>query len=211
VLVEAGQTKILCTVSIGDQIPAWRQAEGGAWLTAEYAMLPGSTHSRKPRESRLGRPDGRSLEISRLIGRALRSVVKLKSLPEITIWVDCDVLSADGGTRTTAINGATVALFDAFLDLEARKKIRDWPMNGMVAATSVGMRNGEALVDLNYREDHKADVDLNVVCMADGRLVEVQGTAEGTPVDAAQFQEMLGLATTTCAEIVELQKRALGL
>lgn len=211
VLVEAGRTVVLCTVSITDQIPVWLQSEGGAWLTAEYSMLPGSTHSRKPREGRIGRADGRSLEIGRLIGRSLRSVVDLKSMPEITMWVDCDVLSADGGTRTTAINGACLAVFDALLHLEEQKKVRKWPMNGLVSAISVGLHNGQPVADLNYKEDHKADVDMNVVCMSDGRFVEVQSAAEGSPFSAEQFDTLLGMARASCEEINQLQKQALGL
>ncbi len=210
-LVESGQTKILCTISITDTIPAWLQNEGGAWLTAEYSMLPGSTNNRKPREARVGRVDGRSLEIGRLIGRSLRSVIDLKAMPEMTIWIDCDVLSADGGTRTAAINGACVALFDALLALEEKKKIRKWPLQGMVSAVSVGLCDGQALLDLNYKEDYAAEVDLNVVCMSDGRFIEVQGSAEGSPFSEEQFQEMLGLAKRSCEEIHQLQKQVLGL
>lgn len=208
-LVEAGRTKILCTATITDQTPIWLHSEGGAWLTAEYAMLPGSTHSRKPRER--ARPDGRSMEISRLIGRALRSIIDLKAMPEVTVWVDCDVLSADGGTRTTAINGAYVAVFDALLSLEERKKIRQWPLRGQLAATSVGICDGTTIVDLEYEEDHAAQVDLNVVRTSDGRVVEVQGSAEGAPFTDEQLQEMLALARTSCDQIVELQKSCLGL
>lgn len=174
-------------------------------------MLPGSTHSRKPREARIGRADGRSLEIGRLIGRSLRGVVNLKAMPEVTAWIDCDVLSADGGTRTTAINGANVALYDALLHLEEKKKIREWPLNTMVSAISVGWVNGRALVDLDYQEDHKADVDMNIVCSSDGRLIEVQGSAEGDPFTQEQFDEMLALAKKSCQEIHDKQKQALGL
>jgi ribonuclease PH len=211
VLVEAGRTVVLCTVSITDQIPMWLQSQGGAWLTAEYSMLPGSTHNRKPREARIGRADGRSLEIGRLIGRCLRAVVDLKSMPEITMWVDCDVLSADGGTRTTAINGACLAVFDALLHLEEQKKIRKWPMNGLVSAISVGLSNGNAIVDLDYKEDHKADVDMNVVCMSDGRFVEIQSSAEGAPFSAEQFDTLLAMAKSSCEEVTQLQNRVLGL
>ena len=210
-LAQAGQTKVLCTVSINDQVPNWLQNQGGAWLTAEYSMLPGSTHTRKPREGRIGRADGRSLEIGRLIGRSLRGVVDLKAMPEMTIWIDCDVLSADGGTRTTAINGACVALFDALLHLEEQKKIRKWPMSGMVSAISVGVVEGQTLVDLDYPEDHGADVDLNVVCAGDGRFIEVQGSAERNPFSQEQFDEMLAMAKKTCQEIRDIQQQALGL
>lgn len=211
VLVEAGRTIVLCTVSITDQIPMWLQSQGGAWLTAEYSMLPGSTHNRKPREARIGRADGRSLEIGRLIGRSLRAVVDLKSMPEITMWVDCDVLSADGGTRTTAINGACLAVFDALLHLEEQKKIRKWPMNGLVSAISVGLSNGNAIADLDYKEDHKADVDMNVVCMSDGRFVEIQSSAEGAPFSSEQFDTLMAMAKNSCEEVNQLQKQTLGL
>ncbi len=210
-LVEAGNTKVLCTVSVSEQVPLWRQNEGGAWLTAEYGMVPGSTHSRKPREGRTARVDGRSLEIGRLIGRSLRSIIDLKSMPEITLWVDCEVLSADGGTRTTAINGACVALFDALLALEERKKVRKWPLRSEVSAISVGLRNGGCLVDLDYKEDYAADVDLNVVRTSDGMLVEVQGSAEGAPFSDEQFQEMMARAKVACEHINGLQRTALGL
>lgn len=210
-LAAFGQTKVLCTVSISEQIPHWRQSEGGAWLTAEYSMLPGSTNSRKPREGRTGRADGRSLEIGRLIGRSLRGVVDLKAMPEVTIWVDCDVLSADGGTRTTAINGANVALFDALLHLEEKKRIRKWPLDTMVSAISVGWVDGEALVDLDYNEDHQADVDMNIVCSSDGRLIEVQGSAERDPFTQEQFDQMLEMAKKSCQDIHDKQKQVLGL
>lgn len=210
VLVEAGNTKVLCTATINDRVPLWLQAEGGGWVTAEYSMLPGSTHTRKQRE-RSSRPDGRSMEIGRLIGRCLRSMVNLKTMPEVTMWVDCDVLSADGGTRTTAINGACVAVYDALLALEEKKKIRTWPMRCELQAVSVGMRDGEFLVDLDYEEDHNAEVDLNVVCGSDGRYVEIQGCAEGSPFSGEQLQEMLALAQSACQDIHGLQKQALGL
>ena len=174
-------------------------------------MLPGSTHHRKPREGRIGRADGRSLEIGRLIGRSLRAVVDLKSMPDLTMWVDCDILGADGGTRTTAINGASVALFDALLHLEEQKKVRKWPMRGMVTAISVGLRDGKPIVDLDYKEDNAADVDLNVVCTSDGRLVEIQGSAERSPFTAEQLSEMLDLASGSCQEILQLQQATLGL
>jgi ribonuclease PH len=212
VLVVSGQTKLLCTVGIQDQVPPWLYGRGGGWLTAEYSMLPGSTRPRKTREGRTGRgSDGRSLEIQRLVGRALRSSLDLSILPEVTLWVDCDVLSADGGTRTTAVNGAAVALHDALLNMDATKALSRWPMSGMVAATSVGLLKGKPLVDLDFQEDSAADVDLNVVCSADGRLVEVQGSAERSPFTADQLMEMLAVAQSSCARIAELQKEALGI
>jgi len=212
VLVVSGETKLLCTVGIQEQVPHWLYGRGGGWLTAEYSMLPGSTRPRKTREGRTGRGgDGRSLEIQRLVGRSLRSALDLSALPEVTLWVDCDVLSADGGTRTTAVNGATVALYDALLYMDANNSLSRWPLNGMVSATSVGLVKGKPLVDLDFQEDSSADVDLNVVCSADGRLVEVQGSAERSPFTPDQLMEMLALAQSSCAKIAELQKEALGI
>ena len=211
VLVESGDTKILCTVTLTDKTPIWLQSEGGAWLTAEYSMLPGSTNTRKPREGRAGRVDGRSQEIQRLIGRSLRSVVDLKAMPDMTVWVDCDVLSADGGTRTAAINGACVALYDALLGLEEKKTIRTWPLRSMVSAVSVGLLDGQPYVDLDYPEDVAAEVDMNVVCTEEGRFVEIQSTAEGHPFDREQFDRLLDLARDACGEIHKAQKQALGL
>jgi ribonuclease PH len=202
---------VLCTVTVTDWVPQWLTGSNQAWLTAEYSMLPGSTGSRKPREGRLGRVDGRSMEIQRLIGRALRSLIDLKGMPEITLWVDCDVLSADGGTRTTAITGACVAMHDALTSLTRDGRLKTWPMNGLCAATSVGVVDGMVLADLDYAEDSRADVDMNVVCLSDGRFVEVQGSAERSPFDADAFARMLELARAKCAEIIGLQKRALGI
>ena len=212
VLVQSGRTKVLCTVGIQDQVPPWMYGRGGGWLTAEYSMLPGSTRPRKTREGRTGRgSDGRSQEIQRLVGRSLRSAIDLSALPEVTLWVDCDVLSADGGTRTAAVNGASVALYDALLQLDTDQTLGRWPLNGLVAATSVGLVNGAALVDLDYKEDSSADVDLNVVCTADGRLVEVQGSAERSPFTPEQLLQMLEMAQASCSRIAELQKELLGI
>jgi ribonuclease PH len=210
VLAESGDTRVLCTVSYQDQVPAWMTNQRGAWLTAEYSMLPGSTTPRKQRE-RNNRVDGRSLEIQRLIGRTLRSAVDLKRLPEITLWIDCDVLAADGGTRTTAINGAWVALYDAFLWLEQRKIVRNWPLTAAVSAVSVGLVDGRPLVDLDFQEDSRADVDMTVVCTDDGRFVEVQGAAEKTPFAQEQLLQLLDLARGANAAVQAAQKLALGL
>ena len=210
VLVTCGRTKILCTVSVLDGVPQWMSGSGKAWLSAEYSMLPGATRSRKSREGRMGRVDARSLEIQRIIGRALRSVIELKGMPELTLWVDCDVLEADGGTRTTAINGACVALHDALTSLRTAGRLRQWPMQGLVSAISVGLVGGEFLVDLEYKEDAAADVDLNVVRLDDGRLVEVQGTAERRAFTDAELRRMLELAETACQQISALQAQALG-
>ncbi|MCA8951318.1 MAG: ribonuclease PH [Planctomycetes bacterium] len=213
VLSECGNTKVLCTVSIQEQVPIWMaNRHAGGWLTAEYAMLPGAGQPRKPRDGRTGRPpDGRSLEIQRLIGRALRSSLDLAVLPEMTFWIDCDVIQADGGTRTTAINGAAVALYDALLFLEERRQLPTWPLRGLVAATSVGLVDGEPLIDLDYREDSSAEVDLNVVTSDSGNLIEIQGAAEKKPFSNEQLQTMLGMATNACVEIRKVQKQALGL
>ena len=212
-LAECGRTKVLCTVSVQDQVPPWMyNRQPGGWLTAEYSMLPGAGQPRKPREARTGRPiDGRTFEIQRLIGRALRCAIDLGTLPEVTLWVDCDVLEADGGTRTTAINGALVAVYDALLWLEEKKQLPKWPLRGMVSAVSVGLVGGEPMIDLDYAEDSTAEVDLNVVCAADGRLIEVQGAAEKRPFTMEQFQEMLALAQTACTRIDTLQKQSLGI
>jgi ribonuclease PH len=175
-------------------------------------MLPGAGQPRKPRDGRTGRPlDGRSFEIQRLIGRALRSAVDLGAMPEVTLWVDCDVLSADGGTRTTAINGAVVAVYDALLWMEEQRQLPKWPLRGLVSAVSVGMLNGTPALDLDYQEDSGAEVDLNVVCTSDNRLIEIQGAAEKRPFSMEQFQAMMALAQDGCARIRELQQAALGL
>ncbi len=211
VLVETGNTKVLCTVAINEHVPQWMKGKVGGWLTAEYSMLPGATHTRKFRDGRNNRVDARSLEIQRLIGRSLRSSVDLKLLPDITLWIDCDVLSADGGTRTASINGACVALYDALLYLEERKQIRKWPMPELVSAMSVGLLDGDALVDLDYNEDSNADVDLNVVCNSAGDFIEIQGSAEGGAFSPDQLQELLDLGRAACADVEKAQRTALGL
>ena len=212
-LAECGKTKVLCTVSVQDQVPQWMyNRHAGGWLTAEYAMLPGAGQPRKPRDGRTGRPlDGRSFEIQRLIGRALRCAVDLGALPEVTLWVDCDVLAADGGTRTTAINGAAVALYDALLWMEEQRQLRQWPLRGLVSAISVGLVNDQVVADLDYQEDSIAGVDLNVVCASDGKLIEVQGAAETKPFSGEQFASMLALAQKNCAQILQLQQKVLGI
>lgn len=213
VLAECGRTRVLCTVSVQEQVPQWMyNRQPGGWLTAEYSMLPGASTPRKPREGRTGRPtDGRSLEIQRIIGRALRCAVDLSVLPELTLWVDCDVISADGGTRTTSINGAVVALYDALLYLEEQRMLRQWPLRGLISATSVGIVDGEIVADLDYKEDSSADVDLTIVGAADGRLIEVQGAAERRPFLVEQFQQMVALGQKACADVLELQKKVLGI
>ncbi|MEQ1631672.1 MAG: ribonuclease PH [Planctomycetota bacterium] len=213
VLAECGRTRVLCTVSVQEQVPPWMyNKQPGGWLTAEYSMLPSAGQPRKPREGRTGRPlDGRTQEIQRMVGRALRCALDLAVLPEVTLWVDCDVLSADGGTRTTAINGSIVALYDALLWMEEQRQLRKWPLRGLVGATSVGLVDSEIVADLDFGEDSTADVDLNIVCAADGRIVEVQGAAERRPFAIEQFQAMLAMGQAGCAQIVAAQKQILGL
>ena len=212
-LAEFGRTRVLCTVSVQEQVPPWMyNKQPGGWLTAEYSMLPSAGQPRKPREGRTGRPiDGRTQEIQRMVGRALRCALDLAALPEVTLWVDCDVLSADGGTRTTAINGSLVALYDALLFMEEQRMLRNWPLRGMVSAVSVGLMGDEILADLDFQEDSSADVDLSIVCAADSRIIEVQGGAERRPFSVEQLQSMLSLGQSACAQIVEAQKQALGL
>ena len=210
VLTSFGDTRVLCTASAIDGVPAFLQGRGQGWLTAEYAMLPASTTGRKPRD-RSGKVDGRSVEIQRLIGRALRAVVQPKLLGERTIWIDCDVLEADGGTRTTAISGAWVALFDAISALDDKRLLRGWPLSGHLAAVSVGVVDGEVLCDLDYAEDSRAEVDMNLVMTDAGEFVEVQGAAEGRTFDSVQLHQMLELGQAAIERIVGEQKRALGI
>ena len=183
----------------------------GGWLTAEYSMLPGSTTPRKIRDGRARGPDARSLEIQRLIGRSLRAAVDLAKLPDITIWVDCDVISADGGTRTTAINGAMVAVYDALLWMEEEKMMRHWPLRGLVSAISVGSVRDQLLVDLDYSEDSVADVDMNLVVDEKAHLVEIQGSAEGRSFSLEENGQMIAMAHEACLEIQTQQRRVLGL
>src|SRR5687767_4502061 len=210
VLIEFGNTRVLCAASVTEGVPRWRSGSGLGWVTAEYAMLPSSTHTRSDRESVKGRTGGRTHEISRLIGRSLRAVIDYKSLGENTIVLDCDVLQADGGTRTAAITGAYVALADACAHLGAKNALAGEPLLGSVAAVSVGIIDGEPRLDLPYEEDVRAETDMNVVMTGDGRFVEVQGTAEGEPFDRALLDALLTLATSGCAELTELQKAALA-
>ncbi|MBS2965808.1 ribonuclease PH [Actinocrinis puniceicyclus] len=212
VLVEFGRTRVLCAASVTEGVPRWRKGSGLGWVTAEYAMLPRATHERSDRESVKGRIGGRTHEISRLVGRAIRAVVDYKALGENTIVLDCDVLQADGGTRTAAITGAYVALADAVSWLKKNGSLRAGkePLTGSVAAVSVGIIGGVPMLDLCYEEDVRAETDMNVVCTGDGRFVEVQGTAEGAPFDRAELTELLDLATAGCAELTAVQRQALG-
>ncbi|GAB3068714.1 ribonuclease PH [Nocardioides zeae] len=210
VLVEFGSTKVLCVASASEGVPRWRKGSGLGWVTAEYAMLPGSTHTRSDRESVKGRIGGRTHEISRLIGRSLRSVVDYQALGENTIQLDCDVLQADGGTRTASITGAYVALADAITHLRSTGALKGEPLTGSVAAVSVGIVGGRPRLDLPYVEDVAAETDMNVVMTGDGRFVEVQGTAEGVPFDRAELDALLDLAAGGCADLTRLQQEALA-
>jgi len=212
VLVEFGRTRVLCAASFTEGVPRWRKGSGEGWVTAEYAMLPRATNTRGDRESVKGRIGGRTHEISRLIGRSLRAVVDLKALGENTIVLDCDVLQADGGTRTAAITGAWVALADAITWGRAHKHVRATadPLRSSVSAVSVGVVGGAPLLDLCYTEDVKAGTDMNVVVTGDGRFVEVQGTAEGAPFDRAELDALLDLALGGCAELARRQTAALA-
>jgi ribonuclease PH len=211
-LIEMGQTRVLCAVSVEDGVPRWMREQGvtGGWITAEYSMLPYCTSPRKAREISRGKVEGRTQEIQRLIGRALRAVTDLDKLGDRTLWIDCDVLQADGGTRTAAITGAYVALMLAIQKLLAFGRITENPVHSAVAAISVGIVDDVALLDLCYEEDSKAAVDLNAVMTADGQLVEVQGTGEDRPFTKEQLSEMLQLAEQGIAELLALQKKALS-
>ena len=208
VLIEIGQTRVLCTASVEEKVPHFQKGSGKGWVTAEYAMIPRATHTRTQREATKGKLTGRTMEIQRLIGRALRSVVDLKKLGERTIWLDCDVLQADGGTRTAAITGAYVALVDAVQYLLEKKLIRTNPIQDTLAAISVGKVQGQAILDLAYEEDSRADVDMNVVMTGAGQFVEIQGTAEETPFDRADLDAFLQLAEQGIRTLMEVQKSA---
>ncbi|MBT0719173.1 ribonuclease PH [Rosenbergiella epipactidis] len=210
VLVEFGETKVLCNATVEEGVPRFLKGQGQGWVTAEYGMLPRSTHSRMPREAAKGKQGGRTLEIQRLIARSLRAAVDLKALGEYTITLDCDVIQADGGTRTASITGACVALADALNALVAKGKLAKNPMKGMVAAISVGVVEGEARCDLEYVEDSAADTDMNVVMLEDGRMIEVQGTAEGEPFSHEELLALLALAKEGINELVAAQKAALA-
>ena len=210
VLVEFGRTRVLCAASASVGVPRWRKDSGLGWVTAEYAMLPSSTHTRSDRESVKGRIGGRTHEISRLIGRSLRAAVDYKALGENTIVLDCDVLQADGGTRTAAITGAYVALADAVTHLREKGVLRGEPLPKSVSAVSVGIVDGVPCLDLPYEEDVRADTDMNVVMTGDGAFVEVQGTAEEAPFDRRELDALLTLAEKGCADLTTMQREALG-
>lgn len=210
VLIEFGETKVLCNATIEDKVPPFLKGKGQGWVTAEYGMLPRATHSRTQREAAKGKQVGRTMEIQRLIARSLRAVVDLEKLGERTITVDCDVIQADGGTRTASITGACVALHDALNKLVSEGALKSNPMKGLVAAISVGIVAGDAVCDLEYVEDSNAETDMNVVMVEDGRMVEVQGTAEGEPFSHAELLRLLDLAKQGCEQLFEAQRQALA-
>jgi ribonuclease PH len=205
VLIEFGKTRVLCAASASEGVPRWRKGSGLGWVTAEYAMLPAATHERSSRESVKGKIGGRTHEISRLVGRSLRAVIDYKALGENTINIDCDVLQADGGTRTAAITGAYVALSDAVASLGVQKAL-----TGSVAAISVGIIDGVPRLDLPYEEDVRAETDMNIVMTGEGKFVEVQGTAEGVAFDRAELDALLALGEKGCADLTKLQEAALA-
>jgi ribonuclease PH len=210
VLIEFGDTRVLCTASIDEKVPPFLKGQGKGWLTAEYGMLPRSTNTRTQREAAAGKQSGRTLEIQRLIGRSLRAVADLAALGERTIQIDCDVIQADGGTRTASITGAFVALHDAVRFLVERRAIAAWPLGDFVAAVSVGVYEGVPVLDLDYAEDSQCETDMNVVMTSSGGLVEVQGTAEGAPFSRAQLDSMVELAAAGIRQLIAAQRSALG-
>ncbi|NLL51152.1 MAG: ribonuclease PH [Peptococcaceae bacterium] len=209
VLIEIGKTKVLCTASVEERVPPFQKGSGSGWVTAEYSMLPRATGVRNPREAARGKLSGRTMEIQRLIGRALRSIVDMTKLGERTIWLDCDVLQADGGTRTAAITGAYVALVDAVNYLLANGSITENPLLDSIAAVSVGKVDGQAVVDLAYEEDSQAEVDMNICMTGSGKFVEIQGTAEGLPFDRADLDAFLTLGEEGIKKLLEYQRLAL--
>lgn len=210
-LITMGKTKVLCTASVEEKVPPWMRGSGKGWVTAEYSLLPGSSPERVPREAVKGKQSGRTQEIQRLIGRALRSVCDLRALGEVQIVVDCDVLQADGGTRTASITGAYTALYDAIAKIGAQKSFRISPLISKCAAISVGVVKGEVVVDLDYQEDSKAEVDMNIVMNSYGEFIEIQGSAEGSPFTKSQLVEMIKLGESAITELLEYQHSLLGL
>lgn len=210
VLVSFGDTKVLCTASVEAGVPRWLKGQGQGWLTAEYGMLPRATGTRTQREAARGKQSGRTQEIQRLIGRSLRAMLDLKKLGENTIYIDCDVIQADGGTRTASITGAAIALIDALESLQRNKKLTQDPLLGLVAAVSVGIKDGKAYLDLNYLEDSTCDTDLNVVMTQAGGFIEIQGTAEDKPFTRDEADAMLALADAGIRSLIDAQQKALG-
>ena len=211
VLIEVGDTKVICTASIDDKIPPFLKGTGEGWITAEYNMLPRSTQTRKPRDVSKGKQDGRSMEIQRLIGRSLRSVVDLKALGEKTIWIDCDVIQADGGTRTSSITGSFIALVDAVNTIHKQTPFKEYPIRNFVSAISVGILEDEKILDLCYAEDSNAIVDMNVIMTVTGDFIEVQGTGEKNPFSRQALNQLLDLAGKGVRELIQVQKEALKL
>jgi len=210
ILIEMGDTKVICSASVEDKVPAWLKGQEQGWITAEYSMLPRATEQRNTREAIRGKIGGRTHEIQRLIGRALRSVVDLKALGERTIWLDCDVIQADGGTRTASITGAFIALVEALRKLKKTGAIKKIPVSEWLAAISVGKVKGEILLDLSYSEDCKAEVDMNIVMTGGGKFVEVQGTAEQYPFTRNELDKILALGEIGVKELIKVQKEILG-
>jgi len=210
VLIEMGATKVICTASVEERVPPFLKDKGRGWVTAEYAMLPRATHERTPREAVKGKQGGRTLEIQRLVGRALRAVTEMSEMGERTIWIDCDVLQADGGTRTAAISGAWVALHDLLTHMDGRRVLRAWPLESQLAAVSVGVVDGAPLCDLAYSEDSRAETDMNLVMTGEGKFIEVQGSAEGAPFDRGELDAMLEMGASAIRRIFEVQKAALA-
>lgn len=210
VLIEMGETKVICTASVEEKVPPFLKDKGVGWVTAEYAMLPRATQERTQREAARGKQGGRTLEIQRLVGRALRAIIDTKNLGERTIWIDCDVIQADGGTRTASITGSFVALADALAVLKKKGLIKRRPLLDYLAAVSVGKVGGQLMVDLAYEEDSLAEVDMNLVMTGGGRFVEIQGTAERVPFDKKDFDEFLGLGWSAIQQLVKAQKDLVG-
>ncbi len=210
VLIQMGDTKVICSASVEEKVPSFLRDKKTGWLTAEYSMMPSSTNTRSPREAARGKLSGRTQEIQRLIGRSLRAVVDLKRLGERTIWIDCDVIQADGGTRCASITGSFVALCLALKKLKKQKLISELPIKDFVAAISVGIFENKIILDLDYSEDSKAEVDMNIIKTGDGKFVEVQGTAESEPFDEKQMKGMMDFAQKGIQELVAIQKKAIG-
>ena len=210
ILIEVGRTRVICTASVEDRVPPFLRGSGKGWVTAEYGMLPRATNTRTTREAAQGKVGGRTMEIQRLIGRSMRSVVRMTELGERTIWIDCDVIQADGGTRTASITGAFVAMVLALDKMKQQDQLRSIPVNDYVAATSVGIVSGMPLLDLAYEEDSKADVDMNIVKTGDGRFIEVQGTAESDPFDRDALDGLLDLANRGITQLIAKQREIVG-
>lgn len=208
-LIELGNTKVVCSASVEEKVPPFLKGLGGGWVTAEYGMLPASCKERIPRESSRGKIGGRTHEIQRLIGRSLRSIIDLKKLGERTIWIDCDVIQGDGGTRTASITGSFIALCDCLKNLKKERLIKEFPIKEYVAAVSVGIIDKDMLLDLSYQEDSKADVDMNVVMTSSGKFVEVQGTAEGAVFSESELSKLIKLAKEGIEKLIVMQKEVL--